>query len=66
MSSARQQPTPTRVNLDTQLLQLTSTRPEVGSFIRKVYDLVHESGIEGRGFTVRLDGDDLVLRLTLR
>ena len=58
-------PTPTNVDLDGSLIQLISVRPEIGTFIRKVYDLVAETGINGKGFTIKLDGDSLVLRLAL-
>ena len=59
-------PTPTSVSLDNALLQMISVRPELGTFIRKVYDLIAELQINGKGYSTTLQGDDLVIRLKLQ
>jgi hypothetical protein len=59
-------PTPTNVKLDSSLLQLMTVRPEIGTFVRKIYDLVHDTGVNGKGFSIVLVGDDLVIRLRLQ
>ena len=60
-------PTPTRLKLSDDLIRVVSKRPQVGTFIRKVYDLILETGINGEGYSIALDsgagGADLVIRL---
>lgn len=65
MKRGRTTPTPTNVRLDSTLIQLISARPEIGTFVRKAYDLVAETGVNAKGFTIQLEGGALVMRLTL-